>query len=107
VVDRRLLVEDLGRPHAASTIFVHLDDHTRARAEVAAIEQAIPEVVARAWVDDSQFLMSALAGSSAVRFVSGAMVVLAVSSRSGRCSTSTCCIAGGRSRSASRSGFAG
>jgi ABC-type lipoprotein release transport system permease subunit len=79
VVDRGLLAEDLGRRHAASMIFVHLRDHAVARAAASAIERDYPDVQARAWADDTPFLKSALAGSSAIRFVSGAMVVLAVS----------------------------
>jgi ABC-type lipoprotein release transport system permease subunit len=78
VVDRKLLAGDLGKPHAASAVLVHLADHDAARVEAAAIERAFSDVEARAWRDDSQFLRSALEGSAAIRLVSRTMVVLAV-----------------------------
>lgn len=78
VVARRLLAGDLGQPHSASAILVHLADHGGARAEAARLAAAFPDLEARAWADDTQFLSSALDGSAAIRLVSRAMVVLAV-----------------------------
>jgi ABC-type lipoprotein release transport system permease subunit len=78
VVDRGFLTRELGAPHAASVILVHLNDHGAARAHAARLEQERPELSAVAWADDSPFLGSAIAASAAISIVSRAMVWLAV-----------------------------
>jgi lipoprotein-releasing system permease protein len=78
IVDRRFMTQELGEPHAASVILVHLVDHFAARSVAARIEHEFPAVSAAAWNDDSPFLGSALDGSAAIGVVSRAMVWLAV-----------------------------
>ncbi len=72
------MTRDLGVPHAASLIIVHLDDHFAADDEAAAIQQAFPDVTAAPWGDDTPFLGNALQASAAIGTVSRAMVGLAV-----------------------------
>lgn len=78
IVDRAFLAKELGAPHTASQILVHLHDHFAARAVAAKIERAVPDVSAVAWADDSPFLGSALQASAAIGTVSRAMVWFAV-----------------------------
>jgi lipoprotein-releasing system permease protein len=77
-VDRAFLGEELGRPGAADLILVYADDHFAARALAARIAAETPDLEARAWMDDSAILFSAVRASRAVTAVSLAMVILAV-----------------------------
>ena len=78
IVDRHFMATELGDPHAASVILVHLRDHFAARDTAARIEHDEPTVSAVAWAEDSPFLGSALEASSAIGMLSRAMVGLAV-----------------------------
>jgi len=78
IVDRSFLTSELGAPHAASMVIVHLADHDASRQVAARIQRDHPDLSAVAWSDDSPFLSSAMHGSAAIGLVSRAMVWLAV-----------------------------
>ena len=78
-VDRAFLADEAGEPDSATMILVYLDDHTLASSLAQRIGQELPDLQARAWLDDSPYLASSLRASHAVGAVSQAMVVCAVS----------------------------
>lgn len=77
-MDREFFAQDLGMPRAASMIFVYLDNHDRARSLAQLIAAEMPQVQARAWIDDSAYLSSSMQASRALGAISEAMVVAAV-----------------------------
>ncbi|HVY30808.1 MAG TPA: FtsX-like permease family protein [Polyangiaceae bacterium] len=78
-VDRQFLATEAGQPDTASMIYVYLKDHGLAGALAERINQQLPELQARAWLDDSPYLASSLQASHSLGTVSEAMVVCAVS----------------------------
>jgi lipoprotein-releasing system permease protein len=78
-VDRAFLAEEAGEPDVATMILVYLHDHALAPSLARRINQELPELQARAWLDDSPYLASSLRASHAVGAVSQGMIVCAVS----------------------------
>lgn len=77
-VDRTFIGEETGSPDSASVIMVYSGAPRRARELASKINADVPGVVARAWVDDSAYLRSAINANEAVASVSKAMVIAAV-----------------------------
>jgi lipoprotein-releasing system permease protein len=77
-LDRAFLTKEAGEPNTASMILVYMDDHAAARALAQRLEEDLPQVRARAWIDDSPYLSSSIRASHALGAVSQAMVVSAV-----------------------------
>jgi ABC-type lipoprotein release transport system permease subunit len=77
-LDRAFLAAEAGSPHAATMILVYTDQPTLAREHAASVARQIPGVDARAWMDDSPYIVSSLRGNRAISAVSHAMVVAAV-----------------------------
>lgn len=78
-VDRAFLAAEAGEPDTATVIYVYLKDHALARSLAERINRELPQLQARAWIDDSPYLASSLQASHALGTVSQAMVVCAVS----------------------------
>ena len=78
LVDRGFLDAQLGGDAAADLILVYSDAPSGARALAARLSEALPDLSARAWMDDSAFLGGAVRSSETLATVSRAMVVLAV-----------------------------
>jgi ABC-type lipoprotein release transport system permease subunit len=80
VVDWTFLAREAAAPRAASVIMVYTDDHDAAAVTslAARAERAIPSARARAWSDESEFLLSAIRANGAISAISQTMVVVAV-----------------------------
>lgn len=78
-VDRTFLATEAGEPDTATMIYVYLKDHALAGSLAERINRELPQLQARAWLDDSPYLASSLQASHALGTVSQAMVVCAVS----------------------------
>lgn len=80
-VDWRSFAAETGDEQSASVVVVHdvSADLTASRAIAAAIERAVPEATARAWMDDSRYVRSAVGAIDAVEGIAGGMTLFAVS----------------------------
>jgi ABC-type lipoprotein release transport system permease subunit len=77
-LDRAFLAKEAGEPNGASMILLYMEDHSVARSLAHRIGADLPQVTARAWMDDSPYLASSLRASHAVGVLSQAMIVSAV-----------------------------
>ena len=78
IVDRELMVKELGEEDVAAWVSIHTGHPDRARADAKRLEAAIPGIVARAWDEESTFLPNAIGGNRTIELISSLMVLIAV-----------------------------
>jgi ABC-type lipoprotein release transport system permease subunit len=77
-VTRSFLAGELGDEHLASSVLIHIPDHDAAGSVAGRVGLVVPNLLVRAWIDDSRFLQSSVRAVDTLARASWVMGVLAV-----------------------------